>query len=98
MRPTQSQSGLLLTELVDIGMVDLSAEEHLGWDHGVVLGQEELCLKHASLVDGVCRSSNLDEEMSAVVLRWLSVNSHNWLLGKTLGFLNKVSSATRRLP
>lgn len=36
-------------ELVDVGVVDLGQEAHLGRRHGVVLGQEELELEGAAL-------------------------------------------------
>jgi hypothetical protein len=74
-------------ELVDVGVVDLRSEEHLWWDHWVLLWQEELAVKETALVWGLGRTSNLDIEMSVVFLIWLSVDADNWVLGQSLGFL-----------
>lgn len=67
-----------LTESVDVGVVDLGAEEDLGGDHGVIVGEEQLQVEHSAFVGRVSWTSNLDEEVSAVGLRWLSVDAHNY--------------------
>ena len=66
-----------LTESVDVGVVNLGAEEHFGGDHRVLIWQEKLQLEHSTLVGGVSRASNLHEEVSAVCLGWLSVDADN---------------------
>ena len=58
-------------------MINLGAEEALGGDHGVVFGQEELQVEEATFVGRVRGAGNLDEEVSAVGLRRLSVDAHN---------------------
>ena len=65
----------LLTESVDVGVVDLCAEEALGGFHGVLFGQEELKGEEATLVGRVSGASNLHEEVTAVGLRGLSVDA-----------------------
>ncbi len=58
-------------------MVDFGAEEALGGDHGVVFRQEELKVEETAFVGRVSRTSNLHEEVSAVSLGGLRVDSHN---------------------
>ena len=69
--------GLELTDLINVGMVDLGSEEHLWRDHGVLVWEEELGSEHASLVRSSVRASNLHMEMSEVDLIRLSVDSDN---------------------
>ena len=45
------------SKLVDVGVVDLRAEENLGWSHGVLLGEEELAVEEAAFVGSARRSS-----------------------------------------
>ena len=66
------------TELVDVWMVDLSSEENLWWDHRVFLGEEELKVKHTAFKRCITWTGDLDIEMSAVCLRGLCVNAHNY--------------------
>lgn len=73
-------------ESIDVGVVDLGAEEALGGNHGVVFRQEELKVEETTFVGGVCGTSNLHEEVSAVSLRGLCVDSHDGLLSKSLRF------------
>ncbi len=61
-------------------MVDLGAEEALGGNHGVVFRQEELKVEETAFVGGVCGTSNLHEEVSAVGLGGLRVDSHNYMV------------------
>ena len=74
-------------KLVDVRVVDLGFEEDLWWDHGVLVWQEELAVENTSLVWCLSWAGNLDEEVSWVLLVWLSVNTNNWVLGESLGFL-----------
>jgi hypothetical protein len=74
-------------KLVDVGVVDLGSEKDLGWHHWVLFRQEELAVENSTLVWSLSWASNLDKEMSWVLLVWLSVNADNWILGKSLGFL-----------
>jgi len=74
-------------KLVDVGVVDLCSEEDLGWDHWVLLWQEEFAVENASLIWCLSWAGDLDEEVSWVLLVWLGVNSNNWILSKSLGFL-----------
>ena len=66
------------TKLVNVRMVDLSSEENLWWDHRVFLWEEELKVKHTAFERSITRTSDLDIEMSAVRLRRLCVNAHNY--------------------
>lgn len=66
-----------LTESVDVGVVDLGAEEALGGDHGVFFRQEELQVEETTFVGGIGGTGDFDEEMSAVGLGRLSVDAHN---------------------
>ena len=65
----------VLTESVNVRVVDLGAEEALRGNHGVFLGQEQLKLEHTALVGGVGRACNLHEEVSAVGLGGSSVDA-----------------------
>ena len=66
------------TELVNVRMVDLSSEENLGWNHGVFFGEEELEVEHTAFKWCITWTGDLDIEMSAVCLRRLCVNAHNY--------------------
>ena len=66
------------TELVNVRMVDLSSEENLGWNHRVFLWEEELKVKHTAFERSITWTGDLDIEMSAVCLRRLCVNAHNY--------------------
>ena len=74
-------------ELVDVGVVDLGSEEDLGRNHWVLFGQEQLAVEDAALVGSLAGPGDLNEEVSRVLLVWFRVNSHNWILSKSLGFL-----------
>ena len=78
-------------------MVDLSSEKHLWWNHGVFVRQEELAIEDATFIRGLRWTSNLDEEMSGVVLIWLSVDTDDWVLGESLSFLCNVTCQTQNL-
>ena len=66
------------TELVNVRMVDLSSKENLGWNHRVFLREEELKVKHTAFERSITWTGDLDIEMSAVCLRGLCVNAHNY--------------------
>ena len=66
-----------LALLINVGVVDLGPKENLWWHHWVFLWQEKLEVEHTSLKWGVAWTSNLHIEVSAVGLRWLSVDAHN---------------------
>ncbi len=72
-------------------MVDLGAEEALGGNHGVVFRQEELKVEETAFVGGVCGTSNLHEEVSAVSFGGLRVDSHNYNVFQ-LGRLVKIDN------
>ena len=57
-----------LTKSVDVGVVDLGAEEAFWGYHWVVLRQEKLQLEETTFVGGVLGTSDLDEEVSTVSL------------------------------
>ena len=40
----------VLTKSVDVGVVDLGAEEDFGGDHGVLLGEEKLKREQAAFI------------------------------------------------
>lgn len=69
------------TELIDVGVVDLGSEENLWWHHWVLLWQEELAIEKSSFVWGLGWTSNLDVEVSIVLLVWLSIDAYDWVLG-----------------
>ena len=75
-------------KLVDVWVVDLGSEENLWWHHWVLVWQEQLAVEDASLVWSFSWTSNLNEEVSWVLLIWLGVNTNNWILSQSLGFLN----------
>ena len=68
----------VLTESVDVGMVDFGAENDLGGDHWVLFWQEELKLEQATVVRRVLWSCNLHEEVSAVGLRGGGVDADDY--------------------
>ena len=68
-------------------MVDLGSEEHLWWHHWVVLWQVKLKLEHATLVWAVSWTGHVDEEMSAVSLGWLGIDTDDWLSSESLSLL-----------
>ena len=75
-------------KLVDVWVVDLGSEENLWWHHWILVWQEQLAVEDASLVWSFSWASNLNEEVSWVLLIWLGVNTNNWILSQSLGFLN----------
>ena len=74
-------------ELINVGVVDLGSEEHLWWDHWVLIRQEEFAVEDASLIWSFSWTSDLNEEVSEVLLVWLGVDSNNWILSESLSFL-----------
>ena len=74
-------------ELVDVGVVNLGSEEDLWWHHWVLLWQEELAVEETAFVWGLGWTSDLDVEVSIVLLVWLSVDAYNWILGQSLCLL-----------
>ena len=73
-------------------MVYLGSEEDLWWDHWVLFWQEELAVENASFVWRLSWTGNLDEEVSWILLVWLSIDSNNWILSKSLGFLQSTNN------
>ena len=59
-------------------MVDFGAEDDLGGDHWVLLGQEELKVEQAAVVRRVLWSGNLHVEVSAVGLRGGGVDADDY--------------------
>lgn len=82
-------------ELVNVGVVDLRSEKHLWWNHGVLIWQKELAVEDAALVWSLTWTSNLDEEVSGVVLVWLSVDANDWVLCKSLRLLQTQKAMLR---
>ena len=76
-------------KLVDVGVVDLGSEQNLWWDHGVLIWQEKLTVEDATFVWSLAWTSDLHVEVSGIGFVWLSINTHNWVLSKSLGFLVK---------
>ena len=74
-------------ELIDVGVVDLGSEEDLWWHHWVLLWQEELAVEETAFVWGLGWTSDLDVEVSVVLLVWLSVDANDWILGQSLCLL-----------
>ena len=68
------------TQLVDIWVVDLGSEQNLWWHHWVLIRQEKLAIEESSLVWSFSWTSNLDVEMSVVLLIWLSIDSNNCII------------------
>lgn len=75
-------------ELVDVGVVDLCSEEHLWWDHWVLIRKEEFAVEDATLVWSFGWTCDLHEEVSRVLFVWLSVDTNDWVLGESLSFLS----------
>lgn len=67
-----------LTELVDVGVEDLRPEEDLRGHHGVLVGEEELCVEEAALVGGLAGAGDLHEEVARVSLAGLCVNADDY--------------------
>ena len=67
----------VLTKSVDVGVVDLGAEEDFGGDHGVLLGEEKLKREQAAFIRWVLGTRHLDEEVSVVGFWGFSVDSHD---------------------
>ena len=82
-------------KLVDVWVVDLGSEEHFWWDHGILIGQEELAVEDAALIGSLTWSGDLDEEVSWVLLVGLSINANIWVLRKSLCFLFSNKYVTR---
>lgn len=61
-------------------MVNSRSEQHLGRDHGVVIGQEKLSVENATFVGGVLRAGNLNEKVAEVGKGWLSENTLDGVL------------------
>ena len=59
-------------------MVDLGSEENLGGNHWVLLGQVEFQVEKTALIWAVSWTGHLHKEVSAVGLRWLSIDSNNY--------------------
>lgn len=66
-----------LTKFVNVWMVDPRAEQHFGWDHGVLVRQKKLAIEHAPLVWSIWWARYLHIEVAIVVLRRLHIDSHN---------------------
>ena len=75
------------TELVNVWVVDLGSEQNLWWDHWVLIRQEEFAIEDTSFVWSFSWTSNLDIEMSCILLVWLGVDSDDWVLSESLSFL-----------
>lgn len=56
----------------------LGSEEDLGWDHGVLIREEELSVEETALVGGLAGAGNLHEEVTRVVLAGLSIDADNY--------------------
>ena len=68
-------------------MEDLCSEEHLGRDHWVFLGEEELCLEEPSVIRRVLRTSDLDMEVPEIRLVRARVDANNRVCAESLSFL-----------
>jgi len=75
-------------ELVDVGVVDLSSEKNLRWHHGVIVWQKELTVEDSALIRCLSGTSDLNVEMSEVLLGWLSIDANDRILCKSLRFLS----------
>lgn len=75
------------TKLVNVWMIDLGSEKDLWSNHWVLVWKEELASEKSTLIWSFSWSGNLDEEMSVVLLVWLGIDSYDWILSESLGFL-----------
>eukprot|EP01084_Bolivina_argentea_P143793 252456_1 len=75
-------------ELVDVGVVDAGEEAHLGRDHGVLLGEEELEVEDAALVGGLRGTGDDDVEVAGVLLGRGGADAGRGLLLELLGLLD----------
>ena len=78
------------TEFVDVGVIDFCSEKDLWRNHGVVVWQKELAVKDTTLVGSFGGPSDFHIEVAEVFFRWLSIDSDNGVLSKSLSFLKKV--------
>lgn len=62
-------------------MEDFGSEKDLGWDHGVLVREEELCVEEPTLVGGLAGASDLHVEVARVVIARLCVDADNYLDG-----------------
>ena len=69
-------------------MIDLGSEQNLRGHHGVLVGQEELSIEHATFIRGLGGTGDFDDEVTGVVGVGFSVNSDDGLLHETLGILH----------
>ena len=81
-------------KFVDIGVVDLSSEEHLGGHHGVLFGKEKFHVKHAAFIGRVRRACNLYEEMATIGLGGFRVNANYRFSRETLCLLKTLTNIT----
>ena len=100
----QSRTPLILeyvqtdpAELVDVGMVDLGQEPHLGRCHGIIGRKEQLELEDAPLVRRIGRTLDSDGEVAEIVGVRSRGNSRNRFGYKALGFLDYSSRELGRV-
>ena len=73
---------------VDVRVVDLRAEEHLGWDERVLLGEEQFQVEQTTFVGAVGWSGNFDQEMTSVCGRGLRVDANDGFGSQALRLLH----------
>jgi hypothetical protein len=74
------------TELIDVWVEYLGSKQHFGSDHWVLFWEEEFAVEKTTFVRSISWTGNLDEEMSKILLIWLSVDTYDWVLLKSLCF------------
>ena len=80
------------TKLVDVRVVDLGSEKDLWWHHWVLIWQEKLAIENSTFIWSLGGASDLNKEMSWILLIWLGVDANDWVLRESLRFLQKDES------
>ena len=75
-------------KLVDVRVVDLSAEKNLRRSHRVVFGEEELTVEKTTFEGSAGRSTDLHHKVTSVGSGGSCENSGNGLFGQVLGFFD----------
>ena len=66
-------------------MVNLSSEKHFWWNHRILVWQEKLCSKQTTFKWSLGWSRYFHEEVTEVVCIWLSIDTNDGILSKSLG-------------
>ena len=76
------------SKLVNVGMIDLGAEEHLRWHHRILIRQEKFSVEHSTGEGSLFWSRNFHEEVARVVGIRLRIDTNDGLGSETLRLLH----------